>query len=495
MSKPDCSEQKPYYDDPFPEKAGKGDTWDTVVCENYFRVVCADKKKIQIRSDFTNMSQVFDVLTSARDRGELAECIHMVSALATSDRIKIICDWLGAHSDFEKRNDSDQVREEYDRHHFLLNKKGEKKYLALKNILSKGSKVLSDPNLKLKKKNDFECKMKKIINKDVSKFTPDELNNTFNIVIMDEIKNILDPFAEVNRSIKYHRKIDELCQLFSVSKFLELHLIDWHERTVVRIRENEANLLSLYPCSQFGYFNIPQRIFCESSLEILLYHIVNYHIANNNSKADLSSSFKIKFKSDIDVAPKLTCNTSTKNDLYNIILIYNYFQRKLTSEHKHALLPVLLPQNHASLSLNINNNSTLLLFYKFYCLNLNKDEFKYEVEVNEIDQLIANDIDLLYCLFSPAKHEPYIFNEARTFKYPFVLKCLLTILAYNSSEGKNQRDYRIAYMDNPDPVKKYKNSVNGPLLTEMITYPDKHVPGYTQVGGPLNKDLIEHWMP
>jgi hypothetical protein len=497
MSKPDCSGLKLYYDDPFPEDVGQDVTWDEVVCDSYVRVMCADKKIIQIRDIFASMSQLFDVLSSSRS--EPAECIHMTSALATSDRIKIICDWLDKHSNFEARNELDYIREEYDRYHFLLNEKGKKKYLTLKDILKVGSNVLSTPTLKPNKKIDFECKMKKIRNKDVSTFTPDELNNTFNTVIMDEIKNILDPFAEVKRSNKYHRKIDELCQLVSVSKFLELHPFKWHQITGESIRNNEINLLSFYPCSQFGYFNIPQRIFCESSFEILLFHIVNYQIANMNSSADLSLMWKTKCQLKIDAAPKITCNTSTKNDLYNIILIYNYFQEKLTPSQKMSFKPVLLPQNHASLSFNINNNSTLLLFYKFYCLNLNNDEFLYEFQVNNIDQLIANDIIHFYNLFSPPPtHERVVLNQARTFKFPFVLNCLLIILAYNSSEGKNQRDYRIAYMDNPDPKKKYVNGVNGELLKVMFEYEDPDIrgpPKYIQVGGPLDKDLIEHWMP
>lgn len=495
MSKPDCSGLKLYYDDPFPEDAGQGDTWDQVVCDSYVRVMCADKKIIQIRDIFASMSQLFDVLSIGRSPSEPAECIHMASASATSDRIKIICDWFDTHSNFEARGELDHIREEYDRYHFLLNEKGKKKYLVLKDILKVGATVLSNPALKPNKKIDFECKMKKIQNKDVSTFTPDELNNTFNTVIMDEIKNILNPF-EV-RSNKYHRKIDELCQLVAVSKFLELHPTDWHQKTAKSIRNNEENLLSLYPCSQFGYFNIPQRIFCESSFEILLYHIVNYQIANMNSSADLSFTWKTNCKTAIDAAPKTTCNTSTKNDLYNIILIYNYFQEKLTLPQKKSFKPVLLPQNHASLSFNINNNSTLLLFYKFYCLNLKNNELENEFKVNAIDQQIVNDINSFYNLFSsPPSENPL--TQARTFKFPFVLNCLLIILAYNSSEGKNQRDYRIAYMDNPDPKKKYVNGVNGELLKETFVYEDPDIKGppkYMQVGGPLDKDLIEHFMP
>jgi hypothetical protein len=496
MTKPDCRERMPYYDDPFPVEAVEcGEyTVDQVLCEDYVRVICSDKKIIQIRSDIISFIDTIMVLSrpNVRPADNLAECIHLVEPLASSDRVKIFCDWFNTHLKFENENASDYIREEYDRYHFLLNKKGKKKYLKLKDTLKVRSTELFTPNEKI----DFECKMKKIQNKDVSTFTPDELNNTFNTVIMDEIKNILDPFTEVKRQTKYHRTLDELCKLVSVSTFLGLkfkNITPWHTRTDESIKENEKNLCFLYPCSQFGYFNIPQRIFCETSFELLLFHIVNHQIAiaNTNTSVDLSPEWKVKCNSDIDSTSKLTCNTSTKNDLYNIILIYNYFQRKLYPTQTDTSKPVLLPQNHASLSFNINNNSTLQLFYKFYCLSKNKDNLDKELKQKSE---ITDDIYSFYRMFESQDYQQILDFQS----YPKILNYLLTILAYNSSEGKSQRDYRIAYMDNPDPQKKYKDGVSGELLTTLKQYDDPHISGpppYKQYGGPLDKGLIEHFMP
>ena len=174
--------------------------------------------------------------------------------------------------------------------------------------------------------------------------------------------------------------------------------------------------------------------------------------------------------------------------MYNIILIYNYFQRKLDQHQKNTSELVLLPQNHTSLSFNIENNSTLQLFYKFYCLSKDKKNLDDELKQNPE---ITDDIYSFYNMFKTE----YKFKILDYEYYPKILNYLLTILAYNSSEGKSQRDYRIAYMDNPDPQKKYNDGVSGVLLTTLKQYNDPHTPEYQQYGGPLDKGLIEHFMP
>jgi hypothetical protein len=497
--KPDCSKKNPYYVDHYPEEAGElGSGLDPseVVCDDYVRVMCWEKSAcLQIREDIIRQSQVMEFLASGRPAENLAECIHLQNSFATLDRMKIICDWLATHIEFESRDASHYDREEFDRCYFLLNVKGKKMYKQLKDILKVGPSTLSDPLFKPKKKNYFEDKMKKIKNKDLSTFTPDELNDTFNIVIKDEIKNILDPFAEVTRHKKYHRSLEELCPLYTLSVFLELHPTYWHTEIEKKILENETNLSWLYPCSQFEYLNIKQRIFCETSSEILIYHIINNLIAKPIIKTELSHVLKAEFmekiKSKIE-NPDVIGKTSTKNDLYNIILIYNNYVKNYWKPNWGVSLEntlAHLPLNYKSLSFNVHNNHILNLFFTFDCLinyheNYKKNECNFKSD--------ANDDIKRFCVMFNCKPFP------RKFKDNFIIKIysyLLTILAYNSSEGKNQRDYRIAYMDNPDPVKKYKNGVSGELRTENFDYPDSYDHSYTQHGGPLNKDLIEHFMP
>jgi hypothetical protein len=483
----DCSDNKPYYDDPYHEDA------QDVVCENYVRVVCKDRI-IQIRYDIIMQSQLFDVLQGGIPAENLSECIHVAFKLGTSKRIKIICDWLGKHLDFEASGTPGSIREEYDRYHFLLNSHGKAMIYQLKDDLSKGIDVLfQDHN----KKNEYESKMVKI-NINVLTLTKDEQNNIFKTVIMNEIKNILDPFAEVARPIKYHRKFKELCRLVAVSKFLELHPFKWHTDTGIKINENENMLNQLYPCSQFGYLNIPQRIFCETSLEILLYHIINYLIANSNSRIDLSRDWKDNCLVGMQISPQLqTCNTSTKNDLYNIIISYNYFANMYFDRKIVGDISLFLPQNHASLSFNINNNSALLLFHKIHSLTTPPKYLTYFLDSYNQDCQMKEDITDFNSLFNQQDVSINI-PILKHAEYQFAIKCLLILLAYNSSEGKNQRDYRIAYMDNPDPAKKYINGVSGALLTTLKQYDDPHIPGpppYQQYGGPLDKSLIKHFMP
>jgi hypothetical protein len=137
IAKPDCREKKYYYDDPFPEEVVQsGDyTYDQVLCEDYVRVFCKDEKIIQVRQDIILSSQLLDVLQGARNPLNLAECIYLANDLATSERIKIILDWLDRNLDFETRGESDHIREEYDQYYFLLNKKGKKRYNQLKQTL------------------------------------------------------------------------------------------------------------------------------------------------------------------------------------------------------------------------------------------------------------------------------------------------------------------------------------------------------------------------
>ena len=103
--KQDCSENKPYYDDPFPEYAGESGiyTVDQVLCNNYVRVKCKDNIIIQIRIEILAGSQLLNLLQEARSPANLAECIHIAEDLGTSKRIKLFCDWINTHLNFDKK--------------------------------------------------------------------------------------------------------------------------------------------------------------------------------------------------------------------------------------------------------------------------------------------------------------------------------------------------------------------------------------------------------
>jgi hypothetical protein len=432
-------------------------------------------------------SQLIDVLQGARNPLNLAECIYMANNHATSKRIKLICDWISAHLKFNEElrgdarllNDIDYItkderstfkkREDFDRTHFLLNEKGKKMYNQLKDILKVGPSILSDPLFKPKKKNYFEDKMKKINNKELSAFTQDELSNTFNIVIMDEIKNILDPFAEVTRHKKYHTSIDELCSLYDVTKFLEIHPFEWHIKMGILHNQNEKNLLSLYPVSQFEYFNIPQKIYPETCPEIILYHIVNNTCAKINSEQvnDEEDTYSM-----LDYLKKIYSgkyldfikfsNTNTNKDLFDIILLHNFWINNIISSNDPYLSNYLKPwpKNYSSLFINYRQN----------------------LEQNRKRKIFSTLRKLAEC---------YKFESLKMYEY------ILIILAYHSSEGQNQRSYREAFMDNPDPRKQCEDGVLDKIITNFNQkfgqYKDEY--GEVQYSGFIEKIFIEHYMP
>lgn len=541
MFKPNCIDNKPYYDDPFYADyvhdkllSGEEINIEDVLCNGYIRVACMKEginenpkwntffdinnktDMLQIQENLIYNSNtlkflaearpnIFGILNGKAEAGS-AEYIFLANKFCTRKNVKIIIDYLYQHQIFEeiygkntrinRDNDYDIVEsipnpkykheiEEFDRYYFLLNDRGRKKFEKLNKGLRDGFLTLKEGKLK----QFIESEIQRNSNMSWREFSPEKLNNIVKDILNDTKNSILDPYAEAVRSKKYFRDREELEDLLACALFLEIKPLDWH-LAIMRCKEtnpieNDYRLLKAYPAyCQFSFFDIKQRIFLISIYEIILFAFAKSIIATTKyTKNSLQSNIIEKYeciKKKLIKEEKIA-NTNVGKKFYNIIMANNlklqnfitdfesrYYSLKKTNVYEQI---IKLPKNYDEPSMRINND-----FYFHY--------------FNEIDKILPKII--LTGQYLHGRENIYSY-------YTKMIQFLLVLLAYRTTEGDDVKSYRLAFMDNPNPNKKY---INGDITREVtvdtpyedLEYIDVHY-DRIQYRAYINQELIEHFFP
>jgi hypothetical protein len=249
--------------------------------------------------------------------------------------------------------------------------------------------------------------------------------------------------------------------------------------------ENDYRLFEAYPAGcQFSYFDIKQRIFLNSVYEIILFAIANSIIATTNPTQNSLQTSNIEgyecIKKKLIKEGKIA-NTNVSKKFYNIIMANNLkLQNFITDfESKYYSLRetnvyngiIKLPKNHDEPTMHINND----YYFTFF---------------NEIDKILPKIIN----------KGPYLHGRENIYSYyTKMIEFLLILLAYRTPEGNDAKSYRIAFMDNPDPNKKY---IEGDVTREVtvdtpyedLQYRDANYEKI-QYRAYINQELIEHFFP
>jgi hypothetical protein len=236
-----------YYLDTFPEDA------EGVVRDGYVRVMCWNRSAcLQIREDIINQSQLMNVLADARDLSNLSECIHMANELATANIIKIICDWLAKHIEFQGRDAPAEERRAFDQRFFLLNPAGHAAYDAEFTDNAKADILDS-------RKDWLRWRLDDPENEDPKRST------IFPSCVRTPAFERTRPIQE-----RLHRTYEEIQQIMFVANFLELHKTDWH----TAFAEKEVERLATQPTGPFQEYGLdPADKFAETVMELCCHHL------------------------------------------------------------------------------------------------------------------------------------------------------------------------------------------------------------------------------
>lgn len=253
----------PYYIDTHPEDS------EGVVRDGYVRVMCWQCSAcLQIREDIINQSQLMNFLASARPADNLSECIHLQNQHASADNVKLICDWLAKHIEFQGRDAPAEERRAFDQRFFLLNPAGHAAYDAAPNEQAKADILDSRKDWLRWRQDDPENEDPKRASIALDVRTP-----AFQRTVP------VDP--------RLHRTYEEIQHIMFVANFLELHLTDWH----VDFAKNEAERIAAQPPGPFQEYGLdPADKFAETVMEICCRHLGDM-ILSCESPVDLQHRF------------------------------------------------------------------------------------------------------------------------------------------------------------------------------------------------------------
>jgi hypothetical protein len=237
----------PYYIDTDPEEA------EGVVRPGYVRVMCWQNSAcLQIREDVINQSQLMNFLASARPAENLSECIHLQNQLASADNVKLICDWLAKHIEFQSRDAPAEERRAFDQRFFLLNPAGHAAYDAAPNDQAKAD-ILDSRKDWLRWREDL-----------------DENEDPKRASVDPSIKRTPKFQRTGPVEARLHRTYEEIQHIMFVANFLELHPTDWH----VDFAKKEAERIAAQPPGPFQEYGLdPADKFAETVMELCCHHL------------------------------------------------------------------------------------------------------------------------------------------------------------------------------------------------------------------------------
>ena len=254
----------PYYVDTHPEEA------EGVVRAGYVRVMCWQNSAcLQIREDVINQSQLMNFLASARPAENLSECIHLQNLHASADNVKVICDWLAKHIEFQSRNAPAEERRAFDRRFFLLNPAGHAAYDAAPSDQAKADILDS--------------------RKDWLRWRADDPENEDPARGCVAAGSARAPGFKRTGPVeeRLHRTHEEIQLIMVVAEFLELHPTDWH----VDFAKKEAERIAPLTPSTFQEYGLdPADKFAETVMELCCHHLGDM-ILGCESPADMQHRF------------------------------------------------------------------------------------------------------------------------------------------------------------------------------------------------------------
>jgi hypothetical protein len=161
--------------------------------------------------------------------------------------MKIICDWISKHLEFERRAAPDEERRAFDQSFFLLNDLGH----AALNAASAAEKA----DILDSRKDWLRWREDKAENEDPQR---DGITRT-------------PAFVRVGpKEPARHRDYQELQHIMFVANFLELHPTPWH--TAFGIKENER--IAAAPPGPFQEYGLdPADKFAETAMELICHHL------------------------------------------------------------------------------------------------------------------------------------------------------------------------------------------------------------------------------